>query len=222
MVEILQGKNYLKLKESFVNDVQDFEKRFDDELNEYVILYKQLAQGNMNEMQKDEIKLKIAAVNKRMKTIMGEMYTQILKEKKDKRKIKKFQNMPVILKKYEKIDNLYKDLNSKQKVATYDAIEEDFQLKAEMLRIRYIIWASLAVITFVSSIVWLVTSIEFPVPIKAGIIGIAALVGLGFITAIWAVALKYCQQATKKGIICSLINILNKFFKGMVDFFQFI
>ena len=55
---------------------------------------------------------------------------------------------------------------------------------------------------------------------KIGIISSTVLVALGFLMAIWAVAIKYCQQASKKGIFCALIYFLDKFFKGLVDFLQ--
>ena len=87
-----------------------------------------------------------------------------------------------------------------------------------MERIRYIIWSSLAIITFVSAIVWLIYNVEFPMPVKIGIGGTTVIVALGFLSAIWAVAIKYCQTSEKKGIFCALVFILDRFFKGILKF----
>jgi len=228
MVEIFQGLKYLnnknKIKEPFVDDsdIKIIEKRFNKQLEKFETLYKTLAiSGNkMSEQEKNDLKIGIGQINKDMMKTSNELYEKIISFKKDNKAGPNLNNIPLLLQKYQKYSNLYDDLNDKGKVATFAAQEEDFQLKTNMGRIRYIIWASLAIIIFISSIVWLVMTVEFPKPVKIGIIGITTVVGLAFLSAIWAVAIKYCRGATKKGFLCSIVFFLNRFFKGAIDFFN--
>ena len=125
------------------------------------------------------------------------------------------------LQSYEGTKALYHDLKDPKATASFDAFEQDFKLKVNMDRVRYIIWSSLAIIVFVSAIIWLVLNVEFPKPVKIGIITSTILVALGFLVAIWAVAIRYCQQASQKGLLCAAVYFLNKFYNHQLFWSNF-
>ena len=236
MFELIQGLKYLinkkKIgKESFSeeNDIGRLELEFNQELEKYTKMYKTYAAG-ASKMTKDEdklVKANIERSNNELMKIIDELYKKIIEMNKGKNENKKaradqlpdINKVKTALQSYEGTKALYDDLKDPRATASFDAFEEDFNLKVEMERVRYIIWGSLAIIVFVSAIIWLVFSVEFPNSIKIGIIGSTILVALGFLSAIWVVAIKYCQQASKKGILCAIIYFLNKFFKGIINFF---
>jgi len=244
MFELIQGLKFLinkkKMgkKEFFTSnlgdetseksDIDRLENEFNTQLEKYTKMYQTYASGYSKMTPEEDrlVKSNIEKTNNDLMKIIDELYKKITEKKigdsqqSATQKTPKLKDVKASLQSYEKTKNLYNNLKDPKIVASFDAFEEDFNLKVEMERIRYIIWGSLAIIVFVSAIVWLILSVEFPKPIKIGIIGSTALVALGFLAAIWAVAIKYCQQASKKGILCILVYFLNKFFKGIIDFLQ--
>jgi len=245
MFELIQGLKYLinkrKMgKEPFTtglnedtpedNDMKRLEAKFNQELEKYTKMYKKYAEGatEMNPEDEKLVKANIQKSNSALMKTVDELYKKIMEMNKGKTQNQKsaaeqspdINKVKKALQSFEGTKGLYHDLKDPKATASFDAFEEDFNLKVEMERVRYIIWGSLAIIVFVSAIIWLVLSVEFPKPVKIGIISSTVLVALGFLAAIWAVAIKYCQQASKKGIFCALIYFLNKFFKGVIDFLQ--
>ena len=201
-------------------DIQVLEQKFEANLGKYKGLYTSLAQGynQTNDQEKEQIHTAIAKINKRLLGITEELYNKIVGITEDTPEPKQKKNITNMVKEYEDVNTKIDELTDATKTATFDAFEEDFKLKAEMERIRYIIWSSLAIITFVSAIVWLIYNVDFPMPVKIGIGGTTMIVALGFLSAIWAVAIKYCQTSEKKGIFCALVFLLDKFFKGLLKF----
>ena len=244
MFELIQGLRFLinkkKMgKEPFTSnldedvgeesDIKRLETKFNQELEKYTKMYKTYADGMSQMTPEDEklVKTNIERANAELMSIVDELYAKITEMNKGRTEEKKagkgsqksdITSAKKSLQALEGTKALYHDLSDPKKTASFDAFEEDFKLKAEMERVRYIMWASLAIIVFVSAIVWLVMSVEFPKPVKIGIVSSTVLVALGFLSAIWAVAIKYCQQASKKGIICAIVYFLDKFFKGVIDF----
>ena len=193
----------------------------------YTKMYKTYAAGASQMSKEDEklVKSNIQKSNNDLMSTVDELYAKIMEMNKggdqnnkaggkspDIKRVKKS------LQTYEGTKALYHDLKDPKATASFDAFEQDFKLKVNMERVRYIIWSSLAIIVFVSAIIWLVLNVEFPKPVKIGIITSTILVALGFLVAIWAVAIKYCQQASQKGLLCALVYFLDKFFKGVIDF----
>jgi len=201
-------------------DIQVLEQKFGANLRKYKSLYNSLAEGynQTTEEEKDQIKSAIAEINKKLLAITEELYNKIVGLREESPEPKQEHNLSKMVKEYEQVNTNIEDLTDPLKTATFDAFEEDFKLKAEMERIRYIIWSSLAIITFVAAIIWLIYNVEFPMPVKIGIGGTTAIVALGFLSAIWAVAIKYCQTSEKKGILCALVFLLDRFFKGILKF----
>ena len=234
MVEILQGFNYLlnknKFREPLVNkeksDIEELEGRFHKGLNDYKRKYKAFARfsEHMNEGEKGDLKDKIKNSNQRLMDISHELYQKISGIKQDDKsnpaKHKSVENVEAELNKYEKFSKYYDEFMNKTKIDTFNAQEEDYKLKSQMGKVRYIIWGSLAIITFVSAIIWLVMNIEFPRGVKGGIIFTTSLVALGFLSAIWTVAIKYCRASTQKSIPCKILFSSNKFFNGVLDYLQ--
>ena len=218
----------LEEDDSQMTDINRLENEFNIQLEKYTKMYETYAAG-ASKMTPDEeklVKTNIERANNDLMKIIDELYRKIMEMKKGKDQNSAAEKSPDIkrvkatLQSYEGTKSLYDNIKDPKATASFDAFEEDFNLKVEMERIRYIIWGSLAIIVFVSAIIWLVLNVEFPNPVKIGIISSTVLVALGFLMAIWAVAIKYCQQASKKGIFCALIYFLDKFFKGLVDFLQ--
>ena len=243
MFELIQGLKYLinkkKIgKEPFTanlnedspedNDMERIETKFNEQLQKYTKMYKTYAAGASQMKPEDEklVKANIQKANSELMKSVDELYAKIkemnkgklentksaAEESPDVNKVKKS------LQSYEGTKALYHDLKDPKATASFDAFEQDFKLKVNMERVRYIIWSSLAIIVFVSAIIWLVLNVEFPKPVKIGIITSTILVALGFLVAIWAVAIRYCQQASQKGLLCAAVYFLNKFFKGVIDF----
>ena len=201
-------------------DIQVLEQKFAANLRKYKNLYTSLAEGynQTNEKEKEEIKAAIAIINQKLLDITENLYNKIIGLNEDTPEPSQKKNISKMVKDYNNVNTKIEELTDPLKTATFDAFEEDFKLKAEMERIRYIIWGSLAIITFVSAIIWLIYNVEFPMPVKIGIGSTTAIVALGFLSAIWAVAIKYCQTSEKKGIFCALVFLLDRFFKGILKF----
>ena len=154
---IEQGINFLGFKENFKSDINNYEDTFYKDLKKYKNLYKKLNDDSMSEIQKINLKNEIKEINQKLMNTIDKLNEKIIGLKKDNKEIpKNLQNLPNLLKKYENINNKF---SNGKKLTTYSAMEEDFQLKTEMLRIRYIIWASMAIILFLSSIFWLVNNL---------------------------------------------------------------
>jgi len=201
-------------------DIQVLEQKFATDLKKYKGLYTSLAQSynQAGEGSKEEIKSAISKINKRLLGTTEELYNKIVGIAEDTPEPKQKKTIQKMIKDYDEVNTKFDELTDPIKTATFDAFEEDFKLKADMERIRYIIWGSLAIITFVSAIIWMVFNVEFPTPVKIGIAGTTAIVAAGFLSAIWAVAIKYCQASAKKGMLCGLLYLLNRFFKGALKF----
>ena len=218
----IEGFTNDELKSEFKTLEDDYSKH----LQEYKAGYKDYAKtfSQSTDREKNAKKKKIGLVNKKLSKIAQKMYDVVTKIRKDGKKLKeKGQRTlgPETQKMFKKAEQKMAEashLTDKQIVNTFDAFEVDFKYRVASERIRYAIWGILAVILLLFSVLWVVHNVEFPKAVKIIMIGLASIVGLGFLASVWGVIVAYCQQAPKKGILCFIISILDRLLKGIFDF----
>jgi membrane-associated HD superfamily phosphohydrolase len=226
-----ENENNSQGTEGFTNDelkseFRTLEDDYSKHLKEYKSGYQDYAKTfeQSTDQEKGDKKKKIGLVNKKLSQIAQKMYSVVTKIKKDGKKLEKQGQKTLgsetqkMLKKAEKKMVQAAHLTDKQVVNTFDAFEADFKYRVASERIRYAIWGILAVILLLFSVLWVVHNVEFPKAVKIIMIGLASIVGLGFLASVWGVIVAYCQQAPKKGILCFIISILDKLLKGVFNF----
>nr|AIE96979.1 hypothetical protein [uncultured marine group II/III euryarchaeote AD1000_88_G11] len=226
MVDCVQGLNFLINKETFVSNALDssgsldeLETDFKAELSSYITKYQSFSENfdKMNRLEMDKSKMEIENINKRLMSIIEQLYSKIIKlggEKKTQG-LKKF---PELLKNYENTNSKYNALVLDKKSETFDAFEKDLRLRQRSMEISYKTWNILAASLVVVIICLYMFGLNTPAPIQ--IIGtlVVTIIGFQFLAMIWIFLIRYCQTSSTKGVFCQIIGLLDRFFKGFAKY----
>ena len=219
MIDILQGLNFVNYKENYKNlqtskNIKELEKSFSEHLNEFKIKYSLFKQNYTTLSKEEQIRSEkeIKNVNEKLMEIMDVLYSKIVALKLDKKNdVKGLKKTGNLLNEYNDVYKKYNHLKTDKKLITLKAFENDYKIKTNLKRVRYIIWLTLASILFVSVIIRFVLNIELGKVPNMGIFIVAVFVGITFINMLWTALVKYCKNSIKKNsIICSIVAILEK------------